>query len=145
MSARDEEDQDKMGEYKDNNGKGDRFTQVVDSKYDDHHQERDENNLLATIKFEFKVILVGDASVGKTSLFTRFTRNEYNPNTLSSISLVSEEKKLNLDQSTVANLQIWDTCGEEKFRHIGRAYFRNIHGESFDENNKCLIRCNDCV
>lgn len=128
-----DEDQDKVGdkiEYKDSLEKDNRFTTVVDSKYDDHHQ-KDENRLPATIKYDFKIILVGDAFVGKTSIFTRFTKNEYTANTVSSISLVSEEKKLNLDQSTVANLQIWDTCGEEKFRHIGRAYFKNIHGKVF--------------
>lgn len=78
--------------------------------------------------YQFKIILVGDTSVGKTSLVNRFMGFEFQENYQCTINADFKIKSLTIDQSTGAELTIWDTCGQERYRSITRQYFRDAHG-----------------
>jgi len=56
----------------------------------------------------FKVVLIGDSGVGKSNLLSRFTRNEYNVESKSTIGVEFATRSINVDGKTV-KAQIWDT------------------------------------
>ena len=92
--------------------------------------------------FEYKIILVGDPGVGKTSIMTKFVSNEFQNTYLSTIGVEFKSKEIHINNNTCARLKIWDTCGQEKFRAITRQYFKNSEGVFvvFDLTNKETIK-----
>ena len=56
----------------------------------------------------FKVVLIGDSGVGKSNLLSRFTRNEFNLESKSTIGVEFATKSINVDGKTI-KAQIWDT------------------------------------
>ena len=78
--------------------------------------------------FNFKIIVLGDIAVGKTSVIGRYITNTFSEEYKSSISCEYKEKKIDIDGQNIANLQIWDTCGEEKFMAVTKQYYNNAHG-----------------
>lgn len=70
-----------------------------------------------------KVVVVGDVSVGKTCLITKFCREVFNANYKATIGVDFEVEKFNILQVPFS-LQIWDTAGQERFRSITSAYYR---------------------
>ena len=78
--------------------------------------------------YQFKIILIGDSAVGKTSLINRFMGFEYNENSICTINADFKLKSISIDPSTRAELTVWDTCGQEKFRAMTRQYFKDAHG-----------------
>ena len=87
---------------------------------------------------QFKLIMLGDVAVGKTSIVTRFVDNEFKSTYHCTVGVEYKVKSLKLDPYTHVNLKIWDTCGEEKYRTITRQYYRNSNGVVlvFDLTNK---------
>ncbi len=89
-------------------------------------------------KLKFKIIFIGESSVGKTSIITRFLQNIFFENY--ECTIVAEEKKkiLNLDNNNLAELQIWDTAGEERFRTITKQFYKDAYGAFviYDITNK---------
>ena len=79
-------------------------------------------------KYNFKVILIGDASVGKTSLIYRFINNQFNDNQTNTVGPEIKTKSISLDADTVANLNIWDTAGQEKFRALAKLNYHDSQG-----------------
>ena len=73
-----------------------------------------------------KVIFIGDSSVGKTSIITRFTHNAFNPSYSSTIGIDYFSKTITRKdaENTQIQLHIWDTAGQEKFRSLVPAYIR---------------------
>jgi len=82
--------------------------------------EDDENRL-------YKVILVGDSSVGKTSLLMRLCKDEFKTNMTATLGVDSHSKTVTIDDRPVT-IQVWDTAGQERFRSIARTYFRRADG-----------------
>ena len=76
---------------------------------------------------EFKIILVGNASVGKTSIINKFITGEFSPHYKSTITVEYKSKFLKIDKKLLAKLNIWDTCGLEIFRAVTRQYYRGAH------------------
>jgi len=74
-----------------------------------------------------KVVLVGDAGVGKTSLVHRFTEDIHSGTHAPTIGVDFKIRKLSLD-GRVVKLHLWDTTGNERFRSITTAYYRAAHG-----------------
>lgn len=70
-----------------------------------------------------KAILLGESSVGKTCLTTRFAEDEFHVDTLSTIGMDIRYKNMPVDGKLV-RVQLWDTAGQEKYRSIAKAYFR---------------------
>ncbi|KAK1388802.1 ras-related protein YPT3 [Heracleum sosnowskyi] len=75
----------------------------------------------------FKLVLIGDSGVGKSNLLSRFTRNEFNLESKSTIGVEFATKSLNVD-GKVIKAQIWDTAGQERYRAITSAYYRGAVG-----------------
>ncbi|KAK6637337.1 Ras- protein Rab-30 [Polyplax serrata] len=77
-------------------------------------------------KFLFKVVLVGNAGVGKTCLVRRFTQGLFPPGQGATIGVDFMIKTVEIDNEKV-KLQIWDTAGQERFRSITQSYYRSAH------------------
>jgi len=75
----------------------------------------------------FKVVLIGDSGVGKSNLLSRFTRNEFNLESKSTIGVEFATKSIQVD-AKVIKAQIWDTAGQERYRAITSAYYRGAVG-----------------
>uniref|UniRef100_UPI00398E882B ras and EF-hand domain-containing protein homolog isoform X2 n=1 Tax=Pristiophorus japonicus TaxID=55135 RepID=UPI00398E882B len=75
----------------------------------------------------FKIVLAGDAAVGKSSFLLRLCKNEFRGNTSATLGVDFQMKTLVVDgEQTV--LQLWDTAGQERFRSIAKSYFRRADG-----------------
>lgn len=75
----------------------------------------------------FKVVLIGDSGVGKSNLLSRFTRNEFNLESKSTIGVEFATKAIQVD-TKIVKAQIWDTAGQERYRAITSAYYRGAVG-----------------
>jgi len=77
--------------------------------------------------FLFKVVLIGDSGVGKSNLLSRFTRNEFNLESKSTIGVEFATRSIQVE-GKVVKAQIWDTAGQERYRAITSAYYRGAVG-----------------
>lgn len=75
----------------------------------------------------FKIVLVGNSSVGKTSLLRRFCDDCFYPGTSATVGIDYSVKTITVDGSQVA-LQMWDTAGQERYRSITKQFFRKADG-----------------
>ncbi|KAK3096103.1 hypothetical protein FSP39_023276, partial [Pinctada imbricata] len=75
----------------------------------------------------FSVVLVGDSGVGKTNLLSRFTRNEFNAESKTTIGVEFATRNVQIRGKTV-RAQIWDTAGQERYRAITSVYYRGAVG-----------------
>ncbi|CAG5126683.1 unnamed protein product [Candidula unifasciata] len=80
-----------------------------------------------TFDYLFKIVLIGDAGVGKTCVVQRFKSGTYTEKHGSTIGVDFTMKTLNIDGKLV-KLQIWDTAGQERFRTITQSYYRSANG-----------------
>ena len=76
----------------------------------------------------YKIILVGDVSVGKTALFWRFTEGEFLHSKETLVTTIDFKiKDININNKPV-KLYVWDTAGSEKYRSIVSTYFKGCQG-----------------
>lgn len=75
--------------------------------------------------FLFKIIIIGDTSVGKSSIMQQYVNNFFIGEYISTIGVDFLIKNLIIDNKKI-KLQIWDTAGQEKFRSITKTYYRNV-------------------
>ena len=77
-------------------------------------------------KFDYllKYIIIGDAAVGKSNLLLRYAHGEFNPVYQITIGVEFGAKNVNINDK-LYRVQIWDTAGQENFRSITRAYYKN--------------------
>lgn len=78
-------------------------------------------------EFLFKIVLIGDSGVGKSNLLLRFTRNEFNIESRSTIGVEFATRTVEIEGKRV-KAQIWDTAGQERYRAITSAYYRGAVG-----------------
>ncbi|MFX1275115.1 MAG: Rab family GTPase [Promethearchaeota archaeon] len=76
---------------------------------------------MTTYDYTFKILLLGDASVGKTSFTKRYCYNIFNPSERLTIGVDFHVKTIEL-QGNKIKLQIWDVGGEERFRFLLPTY-----------------------
>uniref|UniRef100_A0A7S0X0W9 Uncharacterized protein n=1 Tax=Chlamydomonas leiostraca TaxID=1034604 RepID=A0A7S0X0W9_9CHLO len=80
----------------------------------------------------FKILLIGDSSVGKSSLLTRFTSGSYSEQTPATIGVDFAVKYVTLDvgdgYTKRIKLLLWDTAGQEKFRTLTSTFYRGAKG-----------------
>nr|XP_058949591.1 ras and EF-hand domain-containing protein-like isoform X3 [Pocillopora verrucosa] len=75
----------------------------------------------------YKLVLAGDAAVGKSSFILRLCRNRFHSALNSTLGVDFQMKTLVVDDKTIA-FQLWDTAGQERFRSIAKSYFRKADG-----------------
>lgn len=95
--------------------------------FDAHKPHHPESNMADEYDFLFKVVLIGDSGVGKSNLLSRFTRNEFNLDSKSTIGVEFATRSIQVDTKTI-KAQIWDTAGQERYRAITSAYYRGAVG-----------------
>lgn len=98
----------------------------------------------------FKVVVVGNIGVGKSSLFSRLVDDYFTENYNSTIGVDFKVKTFNI-KDKIAKLQIWDTAGQERFRTIVNCFYRGAKGiiivydlgdqYSFDSINQWITSC----
>jgi Ras-related protein Rab-2A len=71
-----------------------------------------------------KYIIIGDPSVGKSNLLMKFANNKFTENYEATIGVEFGVKNIQIDNK-IYRIQIWDTAGQENFRSITRAYYKN--------------------
>ena len=88
-------------------------------------------------KYLFRICLLGDAGVGKTSILTRFCDNTFKESYNNTIGVDFRLVTLKY-KDIISKLHIWDTAGQERFRSLTLNYLHNSHGFLFifDITNK---------
>lgn len=102
--------------------------------------------------FVYKILVIGNSTVGKSSLLSRFVDNIVHENHLATIGVDFKIKTMVVDGKKV-KLQIWDTAGQERFRSIVASYYKNADAvilmyditnrESFREISKWNIELDE--
>ncbi|CAF1248153.1 unnamed protein product [Rotaria sp. Silwood1] len=77
--------------------------------------------------FSFKILIIGESSVGKSSLMTRFVDDTFQSAFVSTIGVDFKVRTLMIDEHP-CQVQIWDTAGQERFRVITTTYYRDASG-----------------
>ena len=75
-----------------------------------------------------KIILLGDVSVGKTSIVGRYINNYFDEFYKCTIQAEQQKKIIKEDEETSIKMNIWDTAGQEKFRSLTRQYYHDCDG-----------------
>ena len=72
----------------------------------------------------FKYIIIGDSSVGKSNLLMKFAHNKFTKDYQATIGVEFGSKNIEINNK-VYRIQVWDTAGQENFRSLTRAYYKN--------------------
>jgi Ras-related protein Rab-11A len=75
----------------------------------------------------FKLLIVGDMSVGKSNLMTRYVSDEFAADSLSTIGVEFLTKVVRLDGRSV-KVQVWDTAGQERYRAMAKSVYNGAKG-----------------
>jgi len=78
----------------------------------------------------FKIVVLGESGVGKTSLLLRYVENKFTIATKSTIGSDFLSKEIEVDGKPIT-LQIWDTAGQERFQGLGNSFYRGADGVIF--------------
>ena len=78
--------------------------------------------------YRIKVIIIGEAGVGKTSLVKKFVSGRFTSDYRVSIGANLFVKELSLNSDTDVSIQIWDIAGQEKWVKMRHLYYRGAHG-----------------
>ncbi|KAL5009499.1 hypothetical protein ScPMuIL_011804 [Solemya velum] len=78
--------------------------------------------------YQFRLILIGDSTVGKSSLLKYFTDGKFSEVCDPTVGVDFYARLLEVKQGVRVKLQLWDTAGQERFRSITRSYYRNSVG-----------------
>ena len=93
-------------------------------------------------KFQFKILMLGDSSVGKTAIYTQFVYQKFYVSFASTIGVDYRYKVVEVvdskDGRHNVRLSLWDTAGQERFRNITKQYYRGAHGIAlvYDSTNR---------
>ena len=77
---------------------------------------------------EFNVIMLGDSNVGKTSILKKFVDNTFSDQLACTVNVEFKTKNLKIDNNLYAQLSLYDTAGQEKFRSLTRQYYNRANG-----------------
>jgi len=76
----------------------------------------------------YKILLLGDWSVGKTCFLMRYTDNTFTDIHLSTIGIDYKLKNVTLENGETIKVQIWDTAGQDRYKSITKSYIKGAHG-----------------
>merc|ERR1719410_1167773 len=93
---------------------------------------------------KYKLVFLGDQSVGKTSIITRFMYDNFDRHYQATIGIDFLSKTMYLEDRTV-RLQLWDTAGQERFRSLIPSYIRDssVAVVVYDTTNKTSFQSTD--
>ena len=74
-----------------------------------------------------QLLIIGDSTVGKTSILSRYTNGDFNPHYLATEGLDFFKKDEVYNGKTI-RIKIWDTAGQERYKSLTQGYFRNAEG-----------------
>ena len=74
--------------------------------------------------YNYKILLLGSAAVGKTSLVQRFVHDRFDSSYLMTIGMEPSEKHVDLEDGTRVALSIWDLAGQERFRFVRPTFYK---------------------
>ena len=80
-----------------------------------------------SIDFHYKILMLGESQVGKTSLLLKYTDDTFKTNMLPTFGLDVRYKYLQKDNNNI-RLDLWDTAGQEKFRTMTQNYYKGSDG-----------------
>ena len=85
----------------------------------------------------FKIVLIGDTSVGKTNILSKYLSDEFDPDSKATVGVEFGTKNFKIENNIV-KVQIWDTAGQERYRSITNAYYKGAKGSLlvYDITNK---------
>ena len=75
----------------------------------------------------FKVVLIGDTSVGKTNILSKYLTNDFDPDSKATVGVEFGTKNFKIEDNIV-KVQILDTAGQERYRSITNAYYKGAKG-----------------
>ena len=75
----------------------------------------------------FKIIIIGDAGVGKSNILLRYTKNEFDSANKPTIGIEFNSKTIEIENEKV-KMQIWDTAGQERYRAVAKQYYKGAAG-----------------
>ena len=78
----------------------------------------------AKFDYLFKYIIIGDAAVGKSNLLLRYAHGQFNEQYQTTLGVEFGAKNVSI-RDRLYRIQIWDTAGQENFKSITRAYYKN--------------------
>ena len=76
-------------------------------------------------EIEIKVCLLGDVSVGKTSIASRYCKNTFSDLYINTIGGAYQQQSVTLNNGTKIRLHIWDTSGQDRFRSMTNLYYQD--------------------
>ena len=76
----------------------------------------------------FKILILGDSTVGKTCFLTRYADNTFQENQMATLGVDYKLKNVKMEDGNIVKLQIWDTAGQDRFHSLTRNYFKGAHG-----------------
>jgi len=80
---------------------------------------------MSKYNYLFGILIVGDATVGKTSICNRISNNTFTPYSPATVGVDFNVFSLKLLDNSIIKCQLWDTAGSERFRSITRSYYNN--------------------
>ncbi|KAI0281646.1 GTP-binding protein RAB5 [Russula aff. rugulosa BPL654] len=78
-------------------------------------------------QFQFKLVLLGESAVGKSSLVLRFVKDQFDDYRESTIGAAFLTQTVNLEDGTAVKFEIWDTAGQERYKSLAPMYYRNAN------------------
>ena len=76
----------------------------------------------------YKILILGDSSVGKTCFLMRYADNIFQETHMSTIGIDYKLKNIYLENDRLVKLQIWDTAGQDRFHSITKTYYKGANG-----------------
>jgi small GTP-binding protein len=89
--------------------------------------ERSNSNSITDEKLNFKIIMIGPANSGKTSIVRRYVDKKFNDDYKVTVGFDYMNKEITIGKKKV-NIQLWDTAGTEMFQSLSSSYYRNSYG-----------------
>ena len=95
----------------------------------------------------FKIILIGDSSVGKTNIMNKYLKNQFKEDSRATVGVEFGSRQFEIENRKI-KAQIWDTAGQERYRAVTSAYYKGAKGafivydvtrkETFDSVNRWI-------
>ena len=116
--------------------------------------DEEENSIEEEFDEKIKLMVLGDSSVGKSSILSKYCKNEFMSKYITTIGIDFQIKYLNINNKRI-KLQIWDTAGQERYRVVTKNYFNTSNGfviiyditsrESFNNINNWMEQIENIV